>query len=354
MIKGQTIICISTSDWERPWGSRQQLMKRLSGYNRVLFVEYQASFLHLLSIRFLLNRFRKWRRNPRKVNDNLVVFTPYPGLPFGNYFRAINRINQAIIMFSLKRVIKAHDLGGPAVMWVYTPCAADLLGRLNEKFALFHCIADFSNEKKNRKRKDAVFSMESDTARRSDIVLTLTRPLHDRYKQINPRTYFFPSAVDYRLFTSEALKGRAEGADIAKIRRPRIGLVGYLDGNILDIELLSYAVDRHPEWSFVFIGPEFRNVKALKDVAKRANVYLLGEKGHDEIPGYIEALDVCLIPYIINEFTNNVSSLKLYEYLAAGKPIVTTKLAALEEFKDIVSISADKKEFIKNISLALK
>src|SRR3990167_1183951 len=103
MIKGKDIVCVSTSDWDKPWGSRQQLMSRLSVCNRVLFVEYQASFVHLFFPSFLRRGIKRFKNPIRKINNNLFLYTPYPGLPCGYYSRTINRINQYILLWFLKR-----------------------------------------------------------------------------------------------------------------------------------------------------------------------------------------------------------------------------------------------------------
>jgi len=156
------------------------------------------------------------------------------------------------------------------------------------------------------------------------------------------------------LFLSFLNRDIEEPKDIRGIKKPRIGLVGYLDARIIDTELLCFLADRYPEWSVILIGPRFRYFSKFKSLTKRNNVYFLGEKENYRVPLYIKNLDVCIIPYVINEFTNNISPLKLYEYLALGKPVISTKLEEVQKFKDIIKVSDDTEDFIKNISLALK
>lgn len=352
MISGRDIICISSSDWNRPWGSRQQLMLRLSSANRILYVEYQASFLHFLSLRYLFLRIKKWKNGISKINSNLFVITPYPSLPFGCYFRKINKVNQAIISRQLRKA--ADEIGmKDFILWIYPPTATDLLRQLRAKFVIYHCIADFSNEKKNRLRKINLSEMEKELAARADIVLALTESLYRSYKGINNDTYLFPSAVDDQLFSPSLCRCHKEPDDITGLKKPRIGVIGYLDSNILDVELLSYVGRAHPEWSVILIGPRFRHTHKFRPLGKINNIYFLGEKENTQIPLYIKALDVCAIPYRINSFTNNISSLKLYEYFAFGKPVVSTRLADLEKFKDLIKISDSKEAFARDISLAL-
>lgn len=352
MIKGQDIICISASDWERPWGSKQQLMQRLSSGNRILYVEYQASFLHFCSPVFLFSRINKMFNPIRKIDKNLFIFTPYPYLPFGYYFRRVNMINQKILTWALKRAARRLNFKKP-ILWIYPPCAVDLLNRLDEKLIIYHCAADFPNEKRHHLRNRTICSMEKELVEKSDIVLALTESLYKRHKKINLDTHLFPSAVDGSLFSSFLDADTSEPKDMACLKKPRIGMVGYLDGRVLDAGLLCHIADSHPEWSLVLIGPKFRYARRFNPLIKKRNVHFLSEKKRSEIPLYIKGLDVCIIPYVTNEFTNNVSPLKLYEYLALGKPVVSTGLEDLGRFKDVVRLSADREDFVRNISLSL-
>jgi glycosyltransferase involved in cell wall biosynthesis len=170
---------------------------------------------------------------------------------------------------------------------------------------------------------------------------------------MNDNTHLFQSAVDDKLFSLLLNSKTHQPSDIASIRRPRIGVIGYLDGKVLDIALLCHIADTSPTWSLVLIGPKFRHLNELEILHGRENVYFLGEKQHEEIPAYIGNLDVCMVPYRINKFTNNVSPLKLYEYMAAGKPVVSTNISDLTGFKDIIRISDSKEDFVREIALSL-
>jgi glycosyltransferase involved in cell wall biosynthesis len=349
MISGRDIICISTSDWNGPWGSKQQLMSGLSASNRVLYVEYQTSFIHL----FLKDSKSAGNSGPlRQIGKNLFIFRPPWSLPLGYYFRSINRINQKRLSSALKQAIAELGFKNP-ILWACLPSAADLLASINAKLILYHCIADFPDEKKNSLRKKTILSMEEDLARSSHLVLAMTQSLYERFKMINNNTHLFRSAVSDELFLSSRGQENRQPADIAAINRPRIGVVGYLDGKIIDTDLLSYVADARPTWSLVFIGPAFRHTSALNTLRARKNVYFLGKKRHDEMPGYIGSLDVCAIPYRLNKFTNNVSPIKLYEYMAMGKPVVSTKLSETDGFRGLIRVSDMKEAFIKDIELSL-
>ena len=349
IMKNKDIICISTSDWRRPWGSKQHLMTKLSEYNRVLYIEYQSSLLDF--IRYPGYAFKKLSdiNKLRKISENIYIYTPIPTFPFGFHSIFINKINQLILGFFLIKLInklKFKDL----VLWFYSPISAYQIGRMNESAVVYHCIADFIHEKRNYFRKITINILERCLIQRAHIVLTLTQDLQKRFKELNQNTFYFPSAVNIAYFSEVRSRAGDEPKDISLITGPRLGVVGYLDGNILDIDLLDYIAKANPGWSIVMIGPLFRKSLSLLKLNKNKNVSFLGEKTPSLIPQYLKYLDVCLIPYMRNEFTHNVSAIKLYEYLAMGKPVVSTffsdELAGLET---IIGIAEDKKQFLESI-----
>jgi glycosyltransferase involved in cell wall biosynthesis len=241
------------------------------------------------------------------------------------------------------------------LLWICTPLGVDLLNAMDAELIIYHCTADFSSEKPNSPlRKETLFSMENELARRAGLVLAMTEQLYKKFKSVNANTHLFQSAVDDRIFSFLQNDDACELKDMTDLKRPRVGVIGYLDGRVLDVDLLAFVADTHREWSVVLIGPMFRHVNRLRDLIKRKNIRFLGEKAHEEIPRYIKGLDVCLIPYGVNEFTDNVSPLKLYEYMALGKPVVCTNLSYLEKFRGLVRISDTREGFAREIELSLK
>lgn len=349
MIKGYDIICFA-SDWDDPWGSKQRLMQILSKQNRVLYVEYPISLLHLL---FYPRLRRKVFQPPlRRINENIVVYTPPFVLPFGFYSRMINKANHFLLYASIRRYLRLLKFKN-LILWTFLPMSVDLIGKLQEKLLIYHCAADFPHEKNNRLRRELITRMEKELVSKADIVLAFTEQLYREHKQDNPNTYLFRSAVHYNLFFQTLQEKSPEPRDIAILKRPRIGIVGYLDGKILDVELLKYIVSAHPDWSVILIGPRYRNTKELDTLSDADNIYFLGKKSEPLLPYYIKGLDVCLIPYVINDFTKNISPLKLYEYLSMGRPVVSTALPELNNYTDVAKIAYTKEEFSQCIEQCL-
>jgi len=345
MLKNKDIICISVSDWEKPWGSKQHLMKRLSADNRVLYVEYQSSLFDFLL--YPAYSFRKLFRYNRlhRISPGLSVYTPLPMLPFGYYLACVTRINQFLLGLSLRVLMKRLGFVKP-VLWSFTPSAVYLLGRLRFDKVIYHCGTDFLNEKNSYLRKRVVSRLEQSFAKKAAIVLTLSRGLEERLKSLNSNTLYFPSAVDMEYFSAVRDDVNIKPKDLAPIKNPLIGLIGYLDGNVLDIALLRYIARVRPQWSLVLIGPAFRGRDKLLSLRKYANVHFLGEKSPDKVAVYLKYLDVCLIPYVRNSFTENVSPIKLYEYLAMGKPVVATYFSEdIRSYEKLVRVASGQSQF---------
>ncbi|MFA5388590.1 MAG: glycosyltransferase [Candidatus Omnitrophota bacterium] len=351
-LKGKDIICVSTSDWGCSWGSKQHLMSRLSANNRVFYVEYQSNLLHLFKRGYwkkLLNAFGKIS----KLNENLFIYTPpFYLLPWGYYFRFVNKLNQALLYSAMMKEMKKIGFD-PSIAWVYPPIAIDLVKYMKGIFLVYHCIADFSIEKRNLLRRHTTIRMEDELAKLSDLLFALTKTLCIRYSKLNKNVVFFPSAVDIELFNKIPMEQELP-KDIKDIKKPIIGLVGYLDDRVLDIDILEHMSLEKPDWSLVLIGPILRGSRSFSKLQKIRNVHFLGPKTHLDIPSYVRFFDVCLIPYQKNKFMENVSPLKLYEYLALGKPVVSTDFSEEVRGIDDIFVAKDKEDFIRCIKKALE
>ena len=351
ILKEQDIICISTSDWDYPFGSRQQIMKRLSKHNRILFVESQISILH--GIKYLSLFLKKLRNSLRGVwvvresHESLYIFSPPPVFfPFDNYFMFVNSINQKILLIFLKRFLKRLNFK-PSIFWAFHPRHNKLIGVLGEKISIYHCIDEYSVEKNSEMRKRVLAELEEETMKKVDIVFACSGEIYKMKSNLHNNVYLLRPGVDMERFKM-ALKKNMVSSDIKRIKPPRIGFVGTVNRR-LDIDLIHDIALQKPEWSIVLIGINQLNRRTNRLLKKLNNIHLLGFKSLEELPYYLMAMDICIIPYMINEFTKAIFPLKLFEYLAVGKPIISTPLPDLASFNNIVTIGKNSSEFINSL-----
>lgn len=344
------IICLSTSDWRAPYGSKQQIMSILARRNRILYVEAQVSILHLFKnpLKGLI-RMRRWIRGISS-KGKLHIYTPMPLFPFANYFLSINRLNQAMLLHSLKRLAGKLCFRSP-ILWVYCINSALLLGKMKEKISIYYCLDDFPSEKASSRRKKALGALEDYMLKRADIVFACTRSLCEDRRKRRPDIHFIRNGADFYALNKKSSPENLP-SDIINIESPKIGYVGTLDFRI-DCELILSLASENNNWQIVLIGNNIMPLKERLALKCRPNIHSLGFKHPELIPGYINMLDVCIMPYRTSDFNNHVFPLKTIEYLAAGKPVVSTWLPDLEEFGGIIKLSRNKAEFINHVNACI-
>jgi colanic acid/amylovoran biosynthesis glycosyltransferase len=161
--------------------------------------------------------------------------------------------------------------------------------------------------------------------------------LFDKKGKINPHTTLIPNGCDYQAYSKPVL----EPADLAAIPRPRIGYIGRIKRQ-LDWPLLLELASRHPEWSFVFVGPVAEDPEIqdpVQKISNRRNVYFTGSKSQQDLPAYAQHFDVCIMPYRVDDYTKYIYPLKLHEYLASGRPIVGSPIRSLQDFDHVIKLA---------------
>lgn len=186
---------------------------------------------------------------------------------------------------------------------------------------------------------------------RVDQVIVHSATLFTKKGGINPRLAYIPNGVDYMAFSRPC----EELPDLAAVPRPRIGYVGVIKKQ-LDLALLVRLAQARPQYSFVLVGPVLnisgkeQDVNALKALP---NVYLLGVKPTGSLPAYIQHLDVCLMCYAVNEYTKYIYPLKLHEYMASGRPVVSSPIDAVLAYEGLVELAKTDSDWLRAIDGSL-
>jgi len=355
MFKNENIICISSIDWDFIWQGHQEIMAALAqNGNRVLFIENTGvrapGIKDILRIKNRIKNWLKGIKGIRKESENLYVYSPLV-LPFP-YSRMARWINRQIILPLLDKWMKVMDFGDP-IIWNFLPTgiALDLIENIPKKIVVYYCIADFESLVKSRKK---LKKSEKKIIQKSDVVFAQGQEIKKHCEEYSKNNIsVFPFGVNLDKFANyKPLQEKPE--DIAHIKGHIVGYIGGIHKHV-DFKLVRFLAENIPEWNFVFIGPLQKDILFLKDLK---NIIFLDMKQHKDLVHYIENFDVCIIPYLLNEYTRTVYPTKLNEYHIMSKPVVSTMLPEIVYFNerhgDIVYIAKNKEEFKNLIQKAVK
>jgi glycosyltransferase involved in cell wall biosynthesis len=355
MLRGHNIVCVSTIDWDFLWQEHQGVMSVLArAGNRILFVENTGVRSPGWKDRGrVVVRLRKWLSGEgrfRATADNIALYSPL-ALPFP-YSTLAQRINRAVVCGSIRRWIEHNHFARPLLFtFLPTQFTLDLMGLLSPVLSVFYCTDKLSETSVAARR---ILPYERRVIERADLVFASSDRLLDYCRAYNPETHLFPVGVSLEKF-EPAWRGESTApADVTRLPRPVIGLVGGLR-SCVDQALVRELSVRLPRASIALVGPE---QTPMKDLHGLPNVHLLGAKPHERMPDYIAAFDVCLIPYVVDDFTNNISPAKLNEYMALGKPVISTDLAEVRRFNeangDVVRVGRTREAFIDQVRASLE
>ena len=355
ILKNENIICISWLNWDRLPLVMHHMMKRLSENNRILFVDPAIAlttfFIHPRSSRFLLQKIRFWLKGIKKVTESLYVYYPPPlFLQFGHL--AINdRFNQHYLGHAINRFAKQLDFNSP-ILWLYDPYAVKPDGLFDEKLICYDCNDDISSFANLSYKKNNMLALEEELVKKAHLVFATSKNLYHAKKESNPNTYYFPSGVDFEQFHKALLHSCKIPDDVKYFTKPIIGFVGAITNYRINWEWIQSMSISRPEWTIVFIGPRLESPP--DEILQQENIHFLGSKDTGSLAGYLKAFDVCIIPYKGETFLKSCQPTKTFEYLAAGKPVVSSYIPELEDYMMVVRLSKNENEFIANIDAALE
>lgn len=350
MMRGRDIICMSSLDWDAHWTSKQQIMHRLAETNRVLYVEEPVTALAPLKVPSRWSRWKAVLPELRKAQPGLWVLTPPPLSPFGNMYPVVNQANQRLLAGYVNWAVRKIGMKD-TILWTYLPGSCDLIDYVHPAAVVYHCVDEHSAFPGFIK-PEVVKGYDDELTRRAGLVLTSAQNLLLSRKNLNPNIHHIRHAADVGLFGTALDPALPVPGDIAGIPHPRIGVVGVHDER-LDTEAIEALSAADPKWQIVLVGPVVPGDVDEGRLRALPNVHLLGGKPVSELPAYLKGLDVALIPYRLNELTRNIFPLKLYEYLAAGIPVVAAALPELAPFSGQVGLAGAPGDYARLVAEAL-
>ncbi|MGI9105168.1 MAG: glycosyltransferase family 1 protein [Pyrinomonadaceae bacterium] len=295
------LVCLSHLRWDFVYQRPQHLLTRCAKQRRVFFVEEPI-----------------FGQGPSRLDVNQRedgVYVVVPHLPEG----LTNEVSvEAIQQAMLDRLLAEQNIR-EYVLWYHTPMALGWSRHLKPIATVYDCMDELSAFKHAPR---ALREREAELFRRADLVFTGGQSLYEAKRDQHENVYAFPSSIDRDHF-AQARRITIDPADQAHIPHPRMGFFGVVDERF-DIALLDGLAEARPDWHFVIIGPVVKISDA--DLPRRANIHYLGSKSYKELPAYLAGWDVAALLFARNESTRFISPTKTPEYLAAGKPVVSTSI----------------------------
>ena len=299
-------------------------------------------------------RFLDWlrrRRGLRREGANLFVCTPFvwlhnvlaarvPGLTRANRWILGLQIGQLTRRLGLRR--------GGLVAWIHHPYQMEDMGLAREQFLIYDCYDNYFSAARGRRLAD-LRRREAAILGRAHLVLVTSEQLQQAMASRARRAHLLPNGVDVELFAQAMRSSTQVPADLCGLPRPVVGFVGRITPRV-DFALLAGIASRHPDWTFVMLGPEdsdgpLAGEAGYLDLRSAANVHFLGPRPYEQLPAYLKGFDVCTIPYVLTEFNLGSCPLKLFEYMAAGKPIVSVDIPQVAHFEPLVRVAKTAAQF---------
>ena len=355
-LSGEDIVCFSHTPWHGPWKASQQIMSLLAESNRVLYIGPPRA------MRDAHNSF--WAR----VKPLPVLERVRPALSIYHEPRGLTRIrNDRPLGWAYNRgtawarFVHARYLAWRLgfhrpILWIFDPMQAHAAGRFGEKLLVYHVLDNYVEfvVPSAASLRAAIACGEKRMLKLADVVFTVSRPLYERCHKDNRQSFLVPNGVNYEHFQT-TIASRIVPPDLQNIPRPIIGYVGAIQGD-LDFPLLHRLAREVPDASIVFVGPEdLGNARRnFEPLLTYPNVHYLGAKAVEDVPHYISACDVCILPCNVeNESATDSDQIKLYEYLACGRPVVATALPPAQRFASVIRIARNACEFVLQVKESL-
>lgn len=359
VISGKNILYFGPGKWDGLWRNRHQLMVRFSRSNKVMYIERSFNLRSVLEDYNPLKKgWSAWlkalaRPNVRQPYPNLYVYSP----PIYTFIVSRYRLHNLMWWF-WRRILKRHmrKLGfSNPIVWFSLPTMVELVDKFDAAATIYHVVDAYTAYGSiDEEEKRMLLSLDNEMTKKADLVFVVSEKLAQHRRVINPNTHIIPNGVDFEKFDKIRRSNQAVPADIRDLPRPIIGYSGLIAGYI-ELDYFARIAEAYPGASVVIVGDRGSgpHVDAFDRLIQKENIHYLGRKAIENLPMYLKAFDVCMVPYRETKQVIYSSSLKMYDYLAFGKPIVATSFPTSRELEGYLYIGSTAEDFLKGIESAI-
>ena len=293
---------------------------------------------------------------PQQVAENIFIGTPCVWIPgIARHAGQANSLSWRMVSIQIKRALKNIAPNECfKIAWVYKPEHLYCLGLIEEDMTIYECYDEYQLDYFNSNPLPQVALLENELLMRANMVFITSKSLLKRGEAWKKKIFYAPNGVSFNHFVNAFNHKPLESTVIVSIPKPRLGFVGNIS-RFLDLKLIEEIARKKTNWSLILIGPVDESAKQIVEKwASIPNIYLLGRVDFCHLPLYLKDFDVALAPFQWNELCYHINPLKVWEYLAAGKPVVASLMSELESLSDIIYLARDRNSFLKQVENALE
>jgi teichuronic acid biosynthesis glycosyltransferase TuaH len=349
-----TIVFVSLEPWDEIWRRNQFVcdgLLRKSAGTKILFVQPPFDNSYALRARKL----NKIRQTPAIVDGGyegrLKWFTPIKWFP--NSLPIGRGLNENQLLRQLKRIL--HDLGWAAThLWINQHEAAHLVGEGLAANTLYDITDDWSKFSGNQSQLELITEQDAALCKSCDHVIVCSQQLlNDKAKLVDSeKLHLIPNGVHVDHYVTIADTSLPVHSIAKQWPKPIFGYTGTVHGDRVDVNLIASVAQAYPSATIAMVGPNLLEQADQQELDQLSNIVFTGAQPYSQLPDIMRAFDVCMVPHLVTPFTESLNPIKLWEYLAAGKPIVSTNVAGFRDYPDLVRVADTLDDFVSLLAQA--
>ncbi len=339
------------SEWERGVSNRNyHVLKELLNkpeINKILYVDYLPL---------------TWKRALRILKEDIFVGKKDATIVQRSATYQVSKISEKLYVYSdisfvfspvltvknIKKIALKLNFGD-LILWSFNPFIAPEWQKFGSKLIVFDAVDNWLSHSSYTKLKTRLKKAYELIKNEADIIYTVSKNLLNFFED-QPNVHWIPNGVDFIHYNKQySLINR----DIADVKKPIIGYIGIIQEKV-DLDLVHYLAEQNPDKSIVLVGPIWDEQSLQKkELANYKNIFFLGYKSYEEAPMYIQQFDIGIVPHRANDFSASTNPMKVYEYLACGKPVVSTENVGTENMSEVIKVATGYEDFNRLVNQEL-
>jgi teichuronic acid biosynthesis glycosyltransferase TuaH len=339
------LIFVSLEDWDEVWRRNQFLCAGLSRRfpdSQILFVGLPRNVSHRLR-RGDFSILRPAAAEALPEYPNISILHPLKLFP--NTLALGRRLNETIARRQIKKAAVRLGMVKP-LLWLNPHSAVHLAGRMNESAVVYDITDDWISLTQKDWLRRLTAAQDTELCRRADAVVVCSQVLFDLKRGLTQNLHLIANGVDAQHYARVQDNSLPLPAVAASWPKPVLGYTGTIHPDRVNVGLVAALAQKFAHGTVALVGPNLLAAADLALLKSLGNVQMTGPVPYREIPDYMRAFDVCITPHRVTPFTESLNPIKLWEYLAGGKPIVSTSVAGFRDYPQFVHLAGTEEEFL--------